>query len=125
MRNVVVILMMCLHLMGNTELYQLLSVPKVFEHFQLHRLMKPDKGFFSFIVDHYLEDDGITSDDSKDHELPFLHISIQNLVHAVPPPQSVRVHASPQKMLSDLNYVRQTATILQGYRGHFLRPPIC
>ena len=120
-----VILMMCLHLLGNTEMYQLLAVPKVFAHFQIHQLMNPDKGFFSFIAEHYMGDDGIVADDSQDHELPFLHVSVQNLVHAVTPPQAVRMQLLPKKILPDLKGPCGTVYTLQGYPGHLFRPPIC
>lgn len=74
MKKPVLISFLLLHLLGNTELCQLISLPRIFEHYRLHRLWNPEASFASFVSTHYLGTDGREGDDLQDKELPFMHI---------------------------------------------------
>jgi hypothetical protein len=70
MRKTLVILLMLVHLTGNTEVGQLFRVPQLITHFFQHHRQDPGISFGEFIVMHYLGDDGTTADDDTDKELP-------------------------------------------------------
>lgn len=125
MRNLLVISLLFLHIAGNTELYQLLAVPKIFEHFRLHQLMNPREGFTTFIADHYFGNDGIDADDFKDRELPFMHLSLQNILPATVPPQVTRFQMTYAANASDqFNRLRNISFFYPGHIASLLRPPI-
>ncbi len=58
-------------LLYTTPLQQFLKIPLLLDHFHEHRQKKPTITFLEFIVMHYIGDDGDTSDDNKDMQLPF------------------------------------------------------
>ncbi|MCA6454049.1 MAG: hypothetical protein IM582_12795 [Chitinophagaceae bacterium] len=74
MRNTLLISLLLIHVLGNTELRQLLSLPKILEHYRLHQLMDPQEGFISYICEHYGGYDGTEGDDTQDRELPFKNV---------------------------------------------------
>jgi hypothetical protein len=63
--------LVAVHLFGNTEFGQLIHLPKIFEHYSWHHHLDPSVGFIKFISQHYFGDDGITSDNNDDNNLPF------------------------------------------------------
>ncbi len=64
------ILLLTIHLAGNTELGQLFKFPLLLNHFFQHQRLNPQLGFFEFIAMHYVGDDGTTADDDFDKQLP-------------------------------------------------------
>jgi len=70
MRKVLAILLISIHLTGNTEVGQLLKLPQLLNHFFQHHRQDPDINFFEFIAMHYAGDDGTTADDDIDSQLP-------------------------------------------------------
>ncbi|MBI5856426.1 MAG: hypothetical protein HZB42_02150 [Sphingobacteriales bacterium] len=64
------ILLLGIHLMGNTEMGQLLKFPQLVHHYFQHRHLNPDLNFIGFIVMHYAGDDGTKDDDDYDRQLP-------------------------------------------------------
>lgn len=64
------ILLLSIHLAGNTELGQLFKLPLLVNHFFQHQRLNPQLGFFEFIAMHYAGDDGTKADDDFDKQLP-------------------------------------------------------
>lgn len=123
MRKPLLISMLLLHILGNTELCQLLSMHKIYQHYQLHLLMNPREGFVDYISEHYLGDDGITADDALDHELPFKNLIHQSNLPATPPPMvfSTTRHSS---LLNSIPFPSgMPEAILSPYKDSLLRPP--
>ncbi len=58
-------------LLYTTPLQQLLKVPAMLEHYGEHKRQKESITFLDFIFMHYIGDDGVADDDSKDMQLPF------------------------------------------------------
>jgi hypothetical protein len=54
----------------------------LYVHFQEHHQRNNEVGFVEFLVMHYMGDDGTTSDDDRDMELPFQHHEKQG--HQIP-----------------------------------------
>lgn len=83
MKKLVSILLLLLFLVSTTELYQLLKVPTLVEHYLEHKKLNPDMPVIAFIKAHYdhpLKD----GDYGKDRKLPFIiHAKPLNLVFTV------------------------------------------
>ena len=71
------IILVSIHLLGNTELGQLFKLPQLVHHFFQHQHIDPRVGFFEFLAMHYSGDDGTTADDDLDKQLPY-----QNSAHS-------------------------------------------
>jgi len=71
MRSISIIVLISIHLLGNTELGQLIKLPQLFTHYHKHCKDNPSVNFFNFLVMHYAGDDGTTADDNDDMQLPF------------------------------------------------------
>jgi len=70
MRKPLTIVLISLHLVGNTEIGQLFKLPHLVNHFFQHQRLNPDLNFFEFIAMHYAGDDGTKADDDFDKQLP-------------------------------------------------------
>ena len=73
MRMTLIIALMAVHLFGNTELGQLLRLPKLVSHYFQHKELNPTITFIDFLVMHYGGDDGSSADDDIDSQLPYHH----------------------------------------------------
>ena len=70
MRKTLAILLISVHLAGNTEVGQLFKLPQLVHHFFRHHRLDPSISFFEFLAMHYAGDDGTTADDDYDSQLP-------------------------------------------------------
>ena len=70
MRKILAILLISIHLTGNTEVGQIFRLPQLITHFFQHHRQDPSINFFEFIAMHYAGDDGTTADDDIDSQLP-------------------------------------------------------
>lgn len=71
MKKVISILLLSLYLVSTTELYQLLKIPDLIEHYCEHRALNPDMSLTAFLRAHYnhpVKD----RDYGKDQRLPFI-----------------------------------------------------
>ena len=71
MRKTLAILLISVHLVGNTEAGQLFKLPQLLQHFFQHHHLDPSINFIEFIAMHYGGDDGTSADDDFDQELPW------------------------------------------------------
>lgn len=85
MRNTLLILMISVHLAGNTEIGQLLRVPELITHFFQHHRQDPTVSFWDFIAMHYGGDDGTTADDDSDQRLPCHNFNHHTIAHIFSP----------------------------------------
>ncbi|NML56228.1 hypothetical protein [Chryseobacterium cheonjiense] len=71
MKKLISILFLSLYLVSTTELYQLLKIPTLIEHYCEHKKLNPEMPFSAFLKTHYNHPvkDG---DDGKDQKLPFI-----------------------------------------------------
>lgn len=70
MRKTLVIALVAVHLLGNTEFSQLAKLPALLTHFFQHQQLDPSITFSRFLYMHYLGNDGTASDDHEDSKLP-------------------------------------------------------
>lgn len=123
MRKPLLISMLLLHILGNTELYQLLSVHKIYQHYQLHLLMNPREGFVDYISEHYVGDDGIAADDAMDHELPFKNLIHQSNLPATTPPLAFSATLHSYLLDNTPFPLGIPEAVLSPYKDSLLRPP--
>lgn len=122
MRKVLVILLISLHLLGNTELSQLFKLPELIQHYQKTAMQDKSINFFDFVAMHYCGNDGDPFDDTEDGKLPFMsvhHIETIALVNEIS-----SEYPSPLQPYSgkELN-VYQSTSELTGFKNSLLRPP--
>ncbi|MBL0305934.1 MAG: hypothetical protein IPQ25_07815 [Chitinophagaceae bacterium] len=75
MRKTLAILLISVHLVGNTEAGQLFKLPQLLQHFFQHHHLDPSINFIEFIAMHYGGDDGTSADDDFDQELPWHNLN--------------------------------------------------
>ena len=74
MRTTLILVLVGVHLFGNTELGQLFRLPKLISHYFQHKQLDPSLTFIDFLAMHYVGDDGTTADDDIDSQLPYHHV---------------------------------------------------
>lgn len=85
MKKLISILLLFLYLVSTTELYQLLKIPELVEHYFEHKELNPDMTLTAFLKTHYNHPvkDG---DYGKDQKLPFIiHSTPLSLVFTINP----------------------------------------
>lgn len=71
MKKLISILLLSLYLVSTTELYQLLKIPTLIEHYWEHKALNPEMTLTAFLKTHY--DHPVKDKDySKDQKLPFI-----------------------------------------------------
>ena len=79
MKKALVIFLVCVHLIGNTEAGQLLRLPELITHYFQHHRQNEGISFLEFIAMHYGGDDGTSADDDFDSKLPCHNINQSTL----------------------------------------------
>lgn len=123
MRRYFAISLLVVQLLGYTEFGQLLSLPKIVEHYKWHHHLDPSIGFVTFMIQHYIGDDGMSSDNKEDNNLPF-----KQLHHPVTAQVIItQVFASfkSNQIVSDLKKITvpYSSHTLAGHRFTIHQPP--
>ena len=123
MRRYFALFLLAVQLFGYTEFGQLLSLPKIVEHYKWHHQLDPSIGFVTFLVQHYIGDDGMSSDNTEDNNLPFkqLHHPVTAQVINIQPHASFKSN----QFLIDLKRipVPKTSPTLAGHLLTVHQPP--
>jgi len=70
-KKLISILLLSLYLVSTTELYQLLKIPQLIEHYCEHKALNPEMSLTAFLKTHY--DHPVKDGDyGKDQRLPFI-----------------------------------------------------
>lgn len=121
MRKILIIAMISIHLVGNTEVGQLLKLPHLVHHFLQHHHLDPSLSFFEFMAMHYNGDDGTTADDDYDSQLPYHSVNHTSITAVYAPmikemPSfeiiSVGNYTYSSHLLKDIPF-RHVSTLLQ------------
>lgn len=75
MRMTLMIALISVHIFSNTELGQLFKLPKLISHYFEHRKLNSAVTFIEFLAMHYGGDDGTTTDDDTDSQLPYHQVN--------------------------------------------------
>lgn len=106
MRKTLVILLIGIHLAGNTEAGQLLRLPQLITHYFQHHQINNEVGFFEFIAMHYGGDDGTSADDDYDSKLP-CHDFNHNTISLSYSPMIMELSASDPVYIFPTDYNEQ------------------
>lgn len=71
MKKLLAILILGVYLLSSTELYQLMKLPFLVEHFITHKEKNKDLSFYNFLSMHYDNEDVNDGDQDQDRKLPF------------------------------------------------------
>jgi len=123
-KKLISILLLSLYLVSTTELYQLLKIPTLVEHYWEHKNMNPDMPVIAFLKAHY-DHPAKDGDFGKDQKLPFIiHSTTLSLVFTINPGfyfetktenfRSLKSHKIPSKD-EDFCY--------KGFAGSVWEPP--
>ena len=80
MRKKLAILLISLHLLGNTEAGQVFKVPQLLEHYSQHKKENQSLGFIDFFVMHYGGDDTYGKPGLTVHIYPALFLTFLYLL---------------------------------------------
>ncbi len=83
MKKLVSILLLILYLVSTTEIYQLLKIPQLVEHYVEHKGLNSEMTFTAFLKTHY-DNPAKDGDYGKDQKLPFvIHAKPLNLIFTI------------------------------------------
>lgn len=123
-KKIIAISFLLIYLLGNTDLGEVLNFSSVITHFHQHEKLNPRLNFVQFLVMHYAGDDGTTTDNQQDNELPFKHPHPPFSVVTNGIPSVVTFITPPFKTNSaDNNFIYDHTSICSGYLLQQLRPP--
>jgi hypothetical protein len=71
LKQFVAIALLTIHLFTATELYQMVKLPLLIEHYLEHKEQKSDLTFWTFLKVHYSDNKLIDEDHDQDMKLPF------------------------------------------------------
>lgn len=109
MRKKLAILLISIHLVGNTEAGQAFKIPKLLDHFSRHQQQNPSLDFIQFFLMHYGGDDGISTDNDQDQQLP-----CHNLQHNT----TVVVYSPMLKVITETDiFLWETRTYISHLSG--------
>lgn len=125
MKKILFITLLSVHLLGNTDLIQLVRLPMLLVHYQNHLKENNRLDLIYFLSSHYsLEGDGISSDDKEEKQMPFMqnnqriiNITLVNLSDLSLIPPSVKYLITKHTIFQQF-YISDIHTL------SLLRPPI-
>lgn len=93
MKNMLAIFFLSVYLLSTTELFQLLKLPILMEHFAEHKQQDDSMSFLGFLIHHYGGHQP-DADWATDMKLPFMQLSDSSGLSASVAPHSVNFHFS-------------------------------
>lgn len=102
MKKISALFFLVIYLVSATELIQVLKLPLLFSHYAEHLDKEKDHSFLGFLKDHYVDDDGIISDNDTDRKLPFKEAgcSGQPNLDFIPLSHAIAFNACPYSTVS-------------------------
>lgn len=95
MRSVWIFTIVLALLAQTTELHEFVKLPILFEHYAEHQQNDSKLNFLDFLSMHYGGDDLNDKDDSRDMELPFKKLDLnQAPVHFLPPRSGIKLRSA-------------------------------
>ncbi|ULQ51287.1 hypothetical protein [Flavihumibacter fluvii] len=123
MQKILIISLLSIHLIGNTEFNQVLHIPVLAAHY-IHHLQSGDtKSFPDFVSEHYGKGDNDPSDNQEEKNLPFMQVHQHAFsVAVIPIPEIIttitiidKIQPKGKKIISFILPV--------GFFGSILKPP--
>ncbi|MGC4101097.1 hypothetical protein [Ferruginibacter sp.] len=125
MRKAAAILLFSIYLVSTAELYELLKVDVLLEHYKETKARQGNISFVDFLVMHYVTDDGNKNDNDRDEQLPFK--SATSVAAAASAPfilqRTEEFTLKPFIEQQDKLYCYSNPAILSHYYGAVWNPP--
>ncbi len=124
-KKILFITLLSIHLLGNTDLIQLIRLPMLLVHYQNHLKENNRLDLIYFLSTHYsAHGDGISSDDNEEKQMPFMQNNQRSITISL-------VYLTDLSLLPPLiNQINTKHTIFQQFyisdihTLSLLRPPI-
>jgi hypothetical protein len=112
-------------LMYATPFQQFFKIPAMLDHYAEHKARKPGLSLLDFLFMHYIGDDGVADDESKDMSLPFKKSTNGgSSLHDASGPQVAAFFPKPLQRPTGITYCPfRTQVLPDAYKGELLRPP--
>jgi hypothetical protein len=125
MRKIVSIFLLGIYLFSTTEVYQLLKLPVVFEHFHEHKLADRNISFLQFLVMHYGEDDPKDGDYQRDMKLPFKRTNHYiTSISLVTVPESYEIFFPPKfHVTQNVFFIKNDSFVHTAFLSAIFQPP--
>ncbi len=125
LRKLLIISLIFLHLIANTDLIEVFSLGKLISHFQEHKKTNPEISFIDFLNMHYIGDDGNTTDDNQDMELPFHHPNVHSFMNVFSNlPQIVSIEKPVERFCTKIKLGNRFKVFIQkNHLSTLLQPP--
>ena len=124
MRQFTIILLLAVHLLGNTELGQIVRLPKLISHFYDHKKENNHLSFFSFVMMHYCGDDGTSKDDDEDKQLPFHQIQNSNIHFTAALQPIVSFKSKVWPVCKSRQFLFKDGIVVDSFLNDLFRPPL-
>jgi hypothetical protein len=123
MRKALLVILIHIHILGNTEVSQLLRIPNLVDHYFEHCRINPSISFFQFLSMHYGGNDGTDADNDRDNSLP-----CHNLHHNTLTVLCYKIQDSPSEIMvpkhvNDRYLLPATAYVPEEPIFSFFQPP--
>lgn len=122
MRRIIAILCLALLLFTNTELYQLVKLPVLLEHYQEHQ--SGGMSFLGFLQEHYFNGGTRNPDYERDMQLPFkTPTHIASIAFVLTVPHQPEVTLEPLSEQDDIVYTAYSDWLPATYLQDIFQPP--
>lgn len=106
-----------------TELHEFVKLPILFDHYSEHQQRDSKLKFLEFLSMHYWGDDMNDDDDTRDMELPFKKLEVNQMpVHFLPPISGIKIKSTISQIQLNLPVYLSTHKPNPALSGLF-RPP--
>lgn len=123
MRQITAIAFLVLHLIGNTELHQLMRLPVFFQHYSQHQQIDPDINLIDFIVLHYFKSPSTHSVTHEDQQLPFKNYDCEARTVTFDLPYQTFCESVQEVFNTDIQLPYQSPFILLSFCSTIWQPP--
>ena len=123
-KKITTIFLLSIYLFSATDLKELLKINALTNHFEETKLIDNSLSFFSFLIMHYITDDGNSQDNSTDAKLPFKSHEVYSLVSLVSVPNqfiSLAINAFP--IIKNDFFIEDDLLIFTNYCALVWQPP--
>ncbi len=119
------ITLLLIYTFSATATVELLKVPLLAKHFRDHQSEKKHTGLFTFLVQHYIYENGTDQDASEDSQLPFKstdHLATLAF-NCLTPPSFIQVPAKDHTGMNTCFYIQDFDFPVPGYLSAIWQPP--
>ena len=124
MKKITTIFLLSIYLFSATDLKELLKINALTNHFEETKQLDNSVSFFSFLIMHYITDDGNSKDNLSDEKLPFKSHVVYSVVSFVSVPiQITSLSFNAYPIIKNDFFVEDDSLIFTNYCALVWHPP--